>query len=170
MKSFLKDRGTRGGFAFPLVLEGGARLSGAYRYAEVGGEDLEVLATVDSGAACIVAKTVGRGRVIYCGTNLGQGARIDERGFVGLLQRVARGAGVSRVPTGGSGRARIDVLERNGRALFMVVVNDCTGDTWFDAEPGERWEGLFGGENACSQDGVRIRVPAGCRDILRRRE
>jgi len=170
MKSFVKDRGTRGGFAFPLALEDGARLSGAYRYAEIGGEDLEVLATVDSGAACIVAKSVGRGRVIYCGTNLGQGAGIDERGFLGFLHRVARDAGVSRFPTGGPGKARIDILERNGRALFMVVVNDSAGETWFDADPGDRWEGLFGGEKACSQDGVRIRVPAGCRDILRRKE
>jgi beta-galactosidase len=170
MKSFLKERGIRGGFSFPLSLEDGSAMTGAYRYAEIKGKGVETLATAGSGAACIVAQSVGRGKVIYSGTNLGQGARFEEEGFTAFLHRTARDAGIANTPISGSAKIRIDFLERDGREVFIVIVNDSAEQAWFEAGDDARWRALFSGDIKTAQKGKGLHIPGGYKDILRREE
>jgi hypothetical protein len=76
-------------------------------------------------APLIVSRDVGDGALFYCGTNVGQGSRVDAAGLVALLRQVFKRAGV--VPTlgvaGGTGHVHVDLLAEKGEPRFLVVLN-----------------------------------------------
>ncbi|NQT52310.1 beta-galactosidase [bacterium] len=101
-------------------------LWGADRYAELGGDGLQVLGTF-AGRPLLVAKHVGDGYVIYAGSRLGQGAVVAPAALLTFLGRVVALAGITppmsaAVPSGV--KVHVDLLrDAEGQPRFLVVVN-----------------------------------------------
>ena len=101
-------------------------LWGADRYAELGGDGVQVLGTF-AGRPVLVIKPVGDGHVIYAGTRLGQGAGVDPTALLTFLRRVVTSARITppmsaAVPPGA--KVHVDLLrDAEGRPRFLVVVN-----------------------------------------------
>ena len=152
----LRDSGLSGGRFFPVRLADGSYVWGANRYAmldgdcaAVEGDEVTVEGSFDGENACIVSKKVGEGRVIYCGTNLGEGACRD----AGHLQRFLAGqlaaAGVEAtlaVPAETAGLLHIDLLHGPDGPAAMVVINRAETPVAVVLEGEGKWRGLFGGE------------------------
>jgi beta-galactosidase len=159
-------------FPIPLHLRGEAppvRLWGADRYAEIEGEGLEVWGAF-RGRSVVGAKPVGAGAVIYAGTRLGQGARVEAAGLVMLLRAALSRAGVTptlNVAAPDRAHVHVDLLrDREGAPRFLVVLNR-------DAEPHPlRLEGpataraLFSETSWVLQTGSEITVPGSFADLF----
>ena len=65
-----------------------------YPFAALGGTDIEILGSF-AGEPCIVSAKFGKGEVIYCGTNLGDGAQHNISAFENFLKKVCERAGVA---------------------------------------------------------------------------
>ncbi len=120
VKKAIASYGLSGGKYYPILLTDGTVLSGALRFAALSGEDAAVLGTFN-GESCILSKRVGRGRFIYCGTDLGDGAQHDAAAFEAFLRTVCRKAGVAdngfHVPRG----VHIDRISDT-----LIAVNNTT--------------------------------------------
>ncbi|MCK6491035.1 MAG: beta-galactosidase [Planctomycetes bacterium] len=136
-----------GGRLFPLACADGGTLLGAERYAELEGDGLEALAWFHPGKPVVVTRAVGRGRVVYAGTDLGLAAKLgDPAGLDRLLGQVLERAGIAApggiaIPAGR--RVRVDHLhDRSGRLRFAVAHNDEDAPQEA-ALGGGGWRGLF---------------------------
>ena len=152
--------GTTGGRLFPMICADGGGLLGAERYAELDGDGLEAIAWFHPGKSVVAAKTVGRGRVVYAGTDLGLAARLgDPAGLDRLLGQVLARAGVAApggitVPVGR--RVRIDHLhDRAGILRFAVAHNDEDGEQAVHLGGGA-WRGIFDGVAVASGATARL--------------
>jgi beta-galactosidase len=144
VRKALAKSGVGGGQYFPFRLTDGTLIWGASRYAVLDGGNWKTEAeswTPDAGprrteagnrqpeikplSPLIVSKNAGDGAVFYCGTNVGQGSRVDGDGLVALLRRVLKRAGVKPAlgMTGGAGHVHVDVMAEKGEPKFLVVVN-----------------------------------------------
>ena len=123
-----------GGEYLPCRLEGGSSASGgggtvfgAQRYAILTGDGLETWATFESTSGplpIVVSKAVGRGRVIYAGTQLGLGARQDARGLADLVRRAATAANVQPAcHANDSAAVHVDVLSDDTGTQFVFLRN-----------------------------------------------
>lgn len=161
VRKALKDFGAYGAEYFPIQLaEPGDHplVWGAYRYAELEGAGLEPWGSFNGARPCLASKAVGRGRVVYCGTNLGQAAggmtelpfrNLPQNGRASLtylIQRAAAQAGIS--PTGGiraqqPGTVHLDLLADARGPRFMVMVNASEQPQIVQLALPGRWRGLF---------------------------
>lgn len=147
VRKALGDR-LAGGRLIPLSTPDGGVLLGAERYAELAGDGLEPLAWFHPGAPVVAAQNVGRGRVVYAGTDLGLAAALgDAAGLDRLLGTVLARASIAApdgiVATAGS-RVRLDHLRDGDGDRFVVAHNDGDAATSVVLGGGP-WRGLFDG-------------------------
>lgn len=96
VRKALVDFDTSGGKFFPIRLINNQIIWGAEQYAQLAGKALKPLGWFGSDSVpCLGYIDCGHGEVIYCGTNLGQGANQDAAGLTHLLQRATSRAGIS---------------------------------------------------------------------------
>jgi len=154
---------------FPIHLADGTFAWGADRYALLAGEGLTVEGSFDGVHPCLASQAVGAGHVLYCGTNLGQGAARGDGGLLALIRRCAARAGVAptlQLAAGLPGTLHVDVLGDGAGPHFLVAVSRAdqvqaamlAGEgAWRGLFTGARWE--LGGETECE-------VPAGLAELF----
>jgi hypothetical protein len=146
VRKAIRDTGTAGGRFFPITLADGGFVWGANRYAILEGDTSE--GSFDGVEPCIMSAKVGEGRVIYCGTNLGEGSLRDATYLAQFLAKQLAAASVS--PTLGAsseaiGCVHVDALKGPGGEAFMVILNrsDELREVTLGGEG--KWRGIFSG-------------------------
>ncbi len=179
VKKALAAAGATGGDAFPIELRTPAEGSegtgssttiwGADRYAELGGDGLEVWG-IFRGRPVVVAKPIGAGTVIYAGTRLGQGARVEAAGLVVLLRAVLSRAAVAptlnaAAPVGA--HVHVDLLrDREGAPRFLVVLNRDAQPHPLRLEGAATARALFSDAVWALHAGSKMSVPGSFADIF----
>jgi beta-galactosidase len=174
VRKALQDFGTLGGSDFPMTLADGTLAWGAHRYATLAGDGLTSEATFDGMHPCVVSKPVGKGWVLYCGTNLGQAASHQgQQSFMPLLNKALLRAAIH--PTADAhaeqaGAVHVDMLysETNStrRAVFAVVMNRTNEPQIVTLSAHGLWRGLYSGADWLLNGPTQIRVPAGFNDLF----
>jgi beta-galactosidase len=127
VKKALAGSGSGGPGVFPIRWATAPQvLWGADRYAELGGDDLEVLGTW-AGRSVIATKPLGAGRIVYVGTRLGQGATVNARGLSAFVMDILKRVDVRPtldVSAAPGTECHIDLLaDRSGLPRFLVALN-----------------------------------------------
>ncbi|MFA5203772.1 MAG: alpha-amylase family protein [Lentisphaeria bacterium] len=168
LKALQAAGGATGDEFFPFTLTDGTEIWGARQFAALAGDNLTVEGTFN-GVPCLVSKAVGKGRLFYAGTRLGQAAAAkDGGGLRKLLLKVAAVAGVTpaaATPAGAPESVRVDVLrDPVGAPAFLVTTSrgQAAATLVVPGVPG-RWRGLYlGGTGTAAADGVlAVELPAG---------
>jgi beta-galactosidase len=144
----LRDAATSGGRFFPIRLADGSYIWGANRYAILEGDEVRIEGSFDGTDACLMSKPVGEGRVIYCGTNLGEGAGRDASCLQRFVARQLADAGIA--PTlsaspSAEATVHIDALEGPDGLSFIVAINRSDQPQSVTLDGDGRWRGLFTG-------------------------
>ncbi|MBM3497899.1 MAG: hypothetical protein FJX74_04430 [Armatimonadetes bacterium] len=164
----LRDAALQGGRFYPIRLRDGSYVWGANRYAALESDDVVVEGSFDGVEACILSKRVGEGRLIYCGTNLGEGAVRDSACLEAFLRRVLTEAAVS--PTLGAaperpGTVHVDALLDGDEPAFLVVLSRAAEAQKLELDVGGVWHGLYtGAEWALGRTAADL--PGPCADLL----
>jgi beta-galactosidase len=167
----LRDAELQGGRFFPIRMRDGSYVWGANRYAALEGEGIVPEGSFDGMEACIVSKAVGSGRVIYCGTNLGEGALRNSDYFGAFLRRGLTEANVS--PTLDAtpdhpGTVHIDALLSGDEPAFLVALSRAGKPQGVRLSLDGRWRGLYTGTEWRLGDDPVVELPAHFADILLR--
>jgi hypothetical protein len=156
-----------GGRFFPISLRDGGLLWGANRYVILEGEGTTVEGTFDGVHACVVSKPVGKGKLIYCGTNLGEGAVRE----AGPLQRFLCGqlAAAGLTPTLKAqadlpGTVHLDALGGPEGLRFVVAISRADRAQGLALAAEGEWRGVFGGQEW--QGPGEMRVEAGMAEVF----
>ena len=169
VKKALKDFGVTGGRFVPIRLADGSLVWGAHRYAELAGEGLESLGAIDGKATCLGRKSVGRGTLFYCGTNLGQAAERDPVALVSILGQAVATAGIE--PMAGlcvelPGTVHVDLLGDGDVPRFAVVVSSAARPQTVTLTGQGVWCGLFTGTVWRLAGATRVEVPPGMAELF----
>jgi hypothetical protein len=149
MRKALREFGVSGGVCYPIRLRDGALVWGAHRYATLAGKGIESLGSFDGSVPCIARKTVEKGQVFYCGTNLGRAAaERDAAGLEAIVGMAAAAAGVE--PTGRlraeqTGTVHLDILSEGPTPRFAVVTSRSERDQTVHITGQGQWQGLYSG-------------------------
>ena len=170
VRKALKEFRSTGGEYFPIRRDDGTLVWGAHRYAELEGDGLEPLGTFDGSVPCVARKSVEKGSVYYCGTNLGQAAEGHLAGLSAVLRMVVTAAGIK--PTGGlraevPGTVHVDILRADGRPRFAVVVSKADREQTAHVEAEGRWQAMFSGITWELNGPTSVDVPADFVEIFR---
>lgn len=147
VRKALEATGATGDRFFPLAVDDGSVLFAADRYAILDGGDVWAHFGDDP---LIISKPVGKGRVVYAGTNLGVGAERDPEAFRLFLARVLELTSLS--PTLGAcvkdaERVRVDAIRDNADALrYVVLRNEDRETNVLQLEAEGTWRGLLFGD------------------------
>lgn len=95
VKKAMDAYGHAGGKVFRIKTVFGFEVLGAERFAYLTSKEDEMVGDF-GGIPCIVMKKRGKGRIIYCGTNLGEAAEFDVNAFERFVVEIAELSGVSR--------------------------------------------------------------------------
>jgi len=144
----LSTTGLAGGRFFPLRREAGEVLWGANRYAVIEG-GVDTWATLDGQTPCIVHQTVRGGHVVYCGTNLGEGARHDPAPLINLLWDIILDADIEPTMLATAqnrGTVHVDLLSGPEGPAFIVITNRHTEAQTVSLVGSGKWRAVFGEE------------------------
>ena len=142
VKKALDAIGVSGGKYFPVETEWGFVFTGAERFACLEAPGAQVVGRV-GGIPCMVLQPYGKGSILYCGTNPGEGAAADRDGFEKLVTEAVRLAGVQpNSPLCAERGVHTDRLTEN----MYVVSNGSGHDVTLALEDG--WHGVFSGKDA----------------------
>jgi hypothetical protein len=146
-KKLLKDFGVSGSKNFPITLTSGNVIWGSLRYTKLDAPGAEPLAYFHKEMPCIVQKKIGKGSVIYCGTNIGEGSEKDKKGFMEILNRAYKTAGITPnldVKTD-STRFRIDSLFTDNKLKYFTIRNNGEITQSVALPVGKKYKGMFSG-------------------------
>ena len=172
VRKALLDAALQGGRFYPIRLRDGSYVWGANRYAALESDDVVVEGSFDGTEACILSKRVGEGRVIYCGTNLGEGATKDSAYLEAFLRRVLAGAGISPTLNASPehpGTVHVDALLDGGQPAFLVAISRSAETQRVGLALGGMWQGLYTGVE-WRPEGAEVEVSARFCDLLVRGE
>ena len=163
----LRESGAIGGEFVPVRLTSGKTAWGGSRYAILDAPGAETLGSFDGQHPSIVMKKVGAGTVIYCGTNLGQGASRDPAGLREILSLAADRAGVSRTlgAVATTPDVHVDALEQDGSPRYVLIWNRADSGQMLKLTHKGWLRGLFSGQRFHC-DGNDINVPAKLIDLF----
>jgi len=164
----LKETAATASKYFPVSLKSGNILWGANRYAKVDAPGSDALAWFHNDYPTIVQKSIGKGILIYCGTNIGEGSLKDKNGFMEIFDYLIKLAGIApNLNVAGPVNAlRIDSLFRNDKLEFLVVQNKSGDSQKVKPDLKEIYKGLFS-ETRILPDSLN-EVPPGFCDIFYR--
>lgn len=161
VKKALDTYGVSGGKYFAVNTVYGFAVTGAERFACLEAPDAQVLGRFGE-IPCMVLQHCGKGKILYCGTNLGEAAAADPQAFEKLVMEAAKLAGAETNPMLSPLRGvHVDRLSDT----LLVVSNSNT-----DAVPLQltgNWKGVFSGR--CSADG-RLTLEAQSAELLVRQD
>jgi len=164
VEKFLKDFGTTGGKYVPIAMNDGTVLWGAFRFAKIEAEGATPLGSFTKDYPTILSKEIGKGKVWYCGTNIGEGSRKDPSGFNSFLKTILKESGVSTELEANTHNVWVKGLYEKKKLNSMVVrnMNDVASnvDLKFKGEA----KGLFSGMVARS--GETLSLPAEFCDLF----
>jgi beta-galactosidase len=171
VRKALKEFGSTGGQYFPIVMEGGALVWGAHRYAELSGDRLEALGRFSRSSITLARQTVGKGVVFYCGTDLSEAAAgKDPSGLETILRMASKEAAVER--TGGidqelAEKIHLDILYDGTAARFAVLINRTKQEQLISLPGQGHWHGLFSGIDLELGSEEKASIPGDFEDIFR---
>ena len=167
VRKMLETYGMSGGKYVPIELDNGRIIAGADRFAILEAEGATVLGTFH-GNPCMVIQEVEKGRVIYCGTNIGVGSLHDPSGFTDFLLWVCQAADIN--PTlecvqQDTGSVHLDILESSNRTM-LVFHNKTKEDKTIQLNINGEFKGVFTGITLVGEGRVELKVKGGTTDIL----
>ena len=154
---------------FPLTLADGGKIWGCHRFASLAAPGGKTEATFHESTPLIVSKQVGKGLVIYCGTNVGLGSLVDDRGMQQLADQALAAAQVRPV-LGAQAQAHdvhVDLI-RGADAEFLAITNRATQARDLSLQTDGTWEGICTGQRFTWIPGQAQKIPARFHDLLRR--
>jgi beta-galactosidase len=163
----LRESGAIGGEFVPVRLTSGKTAWGGARYAILDAPDSETLGSFDGQHPSILMKQVGAGTVIYCGTNLGQGAKRDAEGLREILSMAAERAGVKRTleAMASTPDVHVDLLEQDGSPRYVVMWNRADTEQPVKLKFKGWLRGLFSGQRFhCNES--ELNIPAKLVDLF----
>ncbi len=123
VQKFLDDFGTTGGKYVPVAMNDGTVLWGAFRFAKIQAEDATALGYFTRDYPTIVTKKIGKGKVWYCGTNIGEGSEKDKSGFNTFLTKILSESGVKTELDANKNDVWVKGLYEKEKLNFMVIRN-----------------------------------------------
>lgn len=138
MKKALEAYGVSGGKYFDVETEFGFKVKGAERFACLKADGARVVGRFGS-VPCMVLKQHGEGKILYCGTNLGEGAEANRTGFEQLVIHAAGLAGVQRNTETTESGIHVDVLSDR-----LIVAHNNT-DHAVELELDGAYQGVYRG-------------------------
>jgi beta-galactosidase len=140
-------RNEAGARAFPICLKSGNILWGANRFAKIDSPGSEPLGWFNNDFPTIVQKSIGKGTLIYCGANIGEGSSRDKNTFIEFLNSVIKLAGITPNLnlTGPVNAVRVDSLYQSDKLEFFVVHNNSDESQKIKPNLTEAFHGLFSG-------------------------
>lgn len=165
-RKLLKDFGVSGAKYFPIRLKSGNILWGAERYAKIESSNAIPLGWFHNDYPCIVQKNIGKGTILYCGTNMGEGSQKDPSGFMEILNSTVKMAGISPNlnQSGVSNGLRIDSLYQDNKLEFLVIRNNLRVNQLLKPDQKDDFIGLFSGVKLTTDSAAEI--PASFCDIF----
>lgn len=164
VKKFLKDFGTTGGKYVPIAMNDGTVLWGAFRYAKLKADNASALGSFTKDYPIVISKEVGKGKVWYCGTNIGEGSKKDESGFNKFLNTILAESGVKTELDANKMNVWVKGLYEKGKLNFMVVRNIDSKDSSVTLNFKGKAKGLFSGIEI--KPGENISLPKGFCDLF----
>jgi hypothetical protein len=149
VRKALKDEMVSGGKYFPIHLENDKLVIGSDRYATLTGEWIKAEGWFESSEPCLASLQVGKGRVFYAGTLLGQGFYKHSDGLADVIRMIANHAEISptlNIHSRYSTDVHVDAIvdrKKITRALVVQNRSEQTQDISFD--------GSFHGKGLFSQ-------------------
>ena len=165
VRKAMKAFGTGGGTHFPIQCNDGSIVWGAHRFAELAGDDIEVLGVFNGTVPCLVRTQVGAGTVYYCGTNLARAAAHDPAGLNSLLRQAVATAGVAPIISAQAaqpGTVHIDLLGDS----YAVVISSHEHPQTLTVTGEGTWRGIFTGMCWSLQGTTTVEVPALCAELF----
>lgn len=164
----MTESGAVGGEYLPVRLNSGTIAWGGSRYAILDAADAESLGSFDSKEPTIIAKKIGKGAVIYSGTNLGQGAKRDPAGLREVVATACDRAGVRRTLGAAieSANVHVDLLEQEGRAKFVLIWNRGATTQTLPLKLDGQLRGLFSGRRFDRHENLALEVPGKLVDLF----
>jgi len=123
VKKFLKDFGTTGGKYVPIAMNDGTVLWGAFRFAKIQADGATALGFFTNDYPTIISKKIGKGKVWYCGTNIGEGSQKDKTGFNKFLIRILNESGIKTELDANKKDVWVKGLYEKKKLNYMVVRN-----------------------------------------------
>jgi beta-galactosidase GanA len=145
VKKFLKDFGTTGGKYVPIAMKDGTVLWGAFRFAKLEADNATALGSFTKDYPTVITKNVGKGKVWYCGTNIGEGSQKDEKGFNKFLNNILSESGVKTELDANKKDVWVKGLYEKKKLNFMVVRNMDSVDSSVRLNFKGKAKGLFSG-------------------------
>lgn len=150
VRKALEHFGASGGKFYPITLNKNVPLAGCERFAMLGGEGFTVEGTYAGDLPVIISKSIGAGRVIYCGSNVGQGAVKLPEGFRELLRRALSVAGVTPMlnsRTDEPATVRVDTIGGTTTApAFVTIYNRSDKNQAVHLSGSGRFTGVYSGK------------------------
>jgi len=137
----------------------------------VEGDGTVVEGSFDGTEACIVSKSIGSGRVIYCGTNLGEGALRGADYLEACLRRVLTEFGVSPTLDAAPehpGTVHLDALLDGDEPAFIVALSRAPEPQKLRLSLDGCWRGLCTRAEWSAAGNVEVELPGRFADILLR--
>lgn len=170
VKKAFEHFGVTGGKFFPVELRGGVALAGCDRFAALTGEDIQVDGKYADGVPVIVSKQIGNGRVIYCGTNPGQGRAKLPEGFRELVGRALRAADVKPVLGCGTDEpetVRVDIIGSDElKPEFITVFNRADKPQAVRLSGEGSYRGVFSGMKLTLENSGALAFPPGFAELF----
>lgn len=123
VKKALDAYGVSGGKHFSVAMNGKYMLMGSDRFAQLEGEDIEVLGSVN-GKNCVISKKVGMGKLYYCGTDIAESADIYPGGIERFIFDICKERGIERTLGVDIKGVHIDIMKEG-----VIAVNNTTDKT-----------------------------------------
>jgi beta-galactosidase len=159
----LEHFGYDGGRYFPIHMSDGKILCGCSRAAFIEAEDGEIKGRLSTGEALIVSGRIGKGKVIYAGSNLGEGAEKAPESFRDFLKDELTKHNIKAVldaELNESGNVHIDVIGgTESSPEFIAVVNAGKNEEFIKLHGHGRYRGIFSEKIIDFQSGKGICIP-----------
>jgi beta-galactosidase len=169
VRKALGGQETSEGMYFPIQHQDGDVIWGASRYAALAGEDIQPLGFFEPGVPCLLEKSVGQGKVIYCGTNLGQAAKKDPQAFARFVLKILRSVGLFPIldlKADPVGWLRLDVISDEAQPFYLTIVNRSAQTVQCTLDRALTGKGLFSQLAFSAGPDHPITIPANFADLI----
>ena len=160
----LKDFGTTGGKNVPIAMNDGTVLWGAYRFAKIDATNSKALGSFSSDFPTIISKEIGKGKIYYCGTNIGEGSAKDKSGFYKFLINILTESSVSTELDTNKRNVWVKTLSENNKLNFIVIRNMDVKESSVNIKFKGKAKGLFSGKTI--KEGETVTLPKGFCDLF----
>jgi len=164
VQKFLKDFGTTGGKYVPIAMNDGTVLWGAFRFAKLEADNATALGSFTKDYPIVISKKIGKGKVWYCGTNIGEGSKKDESGFNKFVKSILSESGVKTELDANKKNIWVKGLYEKDKLNFMVIRNMDEEDSSVNLNFKGTARGLFSGRKI--KPGENITLPKGFCDLF----